>query len=658
MAIPDDLFDKAVAYLQLHHSKLPGREQTYLVLPNDDFRIGRQTIKNLWSINEPTVSTHHLHFRCVVYEDDSEHKISPMVYVRVLSTNPVQLTRAGMTGGRNDIHSVSKRDPDVLLGHGDALQITPDISVVFTALEDSEAESNAVDYVRANELRHFEDQFDVTDRRLGVGGNASVFVAVKQRTKRQVACKVVPQPFIDTAELDRINHDPYMTKQQRDMELRNIEQRLVKKREDLTREYTILRDLSHPNVITLEKVICATYNIYIFQELITGGDLLSYMEQKGPLGEAQAAVIIRQVLKAVEYLHERGVVHRDIKPENILMTCWRDGARIVLTDFGQARTTGDARAATNTSKVFRMQSLVGTHGYTAPEVFKQVRHDLQEEGYSKAIDIWSIGCITATLLTNEIIFPNQKQEFEAMKYADHASQVDFSAFDLSVMDHGGSWASVGRKAKSFVRGCVVLDESKRLTVKQALLHPWFTNKYYAADIEAAYGRAIEDWTPRKKGEDLIEFIDTKDAVSATARPDHAKRLAEEVTSRHFDFDTLPPPPPTSLFFGGRKPDMSKPTAAPMLPVAGHVEQETIEVPASPPAFTQYRSLLPTPANAHGHGHALWTMGQLSIEHFAPPWSQYSLAQPPPGRQFAYNDSLTQSQPTLDDLPSPAKRVCR
>ena len=291
-----------------------------------------------------------------------------MVYVRVLSTNPVQLTRAGSTGGTDDKHSISKRDPDILLGHDDAVQITPNISVVFTALEDYEAESNAVDYVRANELEHFEAQFEVSDRRLGVGGNASVFVAVKRRTKRQVACKVVPQPFIKTAELDRINHDPYMTKQQRNMELRNLEQGLLKKRQDLTREYTILKDLNHPNVITFEKVMCATYNIYIFQELITGGDLLSYMDQKGPLDEAQVAVIVRQVLKAVEYLHDRGVVHRDIKPENILMTSWRDGARIVLTDFGQARTIDDARAATNSPKVFRMQSLVGTHGYTAPYV--------------------------------------------------------------------------------------------------------------------------------------------------------------------------------------------------------------------------------------------------------------------------------------------------
>jgi serine/threonine protein kinase len=71
----------------------------------------------------------------------------------------------------------------------------------------------------------------------------------------------------------------------------------------------------------------------------------------------------------VEYLHSRGIVHRDIKPENILLTSWRKGARIVLTDFGQARKLiedgkpdKDARAAS------RMRSMVGTRGYAAPYV--------------------------------------------------------------------------------------------------------------------------------------------------------------------------------------------------------------------------------------------------------------------------------------------------
>ena len=106
--------------------------------------------------------------------------------------------------------------------------------------------------------------------------------------------------------------------------------------------------------------------LYIFQELITGGDLLSYLDQAGPLSEAHAAIITRQLLEAVNYLHSNNIVHRDIKPENVLMSSWRVGARVILTDFGQSRKLDDARGDAHADGVFRMQSLVGTHGYTAP----------------------------------------------------------------------------------------------------------------------------------------------------------------------------------------------------------------------------------------------------------------------------------------------------
>ena len=62
---------------------------------------------------------------------------------------------------------------------------------------------------------------------------------------------------------------------------------------------------------------------------------------------------------------DSGIVHRDIKPENVLMTSWRDGGRVVLTDFGQARAIEDAKAGAN-SAVLRMRTVVGTYGYTAP----------------------------------------------------------------------------------------------------------------------------------------------------------------------------------------------------------------------------------------------------------------------------------------------------
>ena len=138
------------------------------------------------------------------------------------------------------------------------------------------------------------------------------------------------------------------------------------RRQNLAREYEILKSVSHPNIVALEKVICSKQNIFILQELVPGGDLLSYTERHGMVSEPETAVIMRQVLKAVEYLHSNGIVHRDIKPENLLLACWAASTRVVLTDFGQARFLDNREVLTSDSSICRMQSHIGTRGYTAP----------------------------------------------------------------------------------------------------------------------------------------------------------------------------------------------------------------------------------------------------------------------------------------------------
>lgn len=96
---------------------------------------------------------------------------------------------------------------------------------------------------------------------------------------------------------------------------------------------------------------------------MTAGDLFSYIELKnGTLIDVEAAVIVRQVLLALNFLHEKNIVHRDLKPENILMTSLASGCRVVLTDFGCARRLDHQRT--------RMLTCMGTYEYTAPYVLQ------------------------------------------------------------------------------------------------------------------------------------------------------------------------------------------------------------------------------------------------------------------------------------------------
>lgn len=106
----------------------------------------------------------------------------------------------------------------------------------------------------------------------------------------------------------------------------------------------------------------------MFQELITGGDLFSYLERKGGrLWEGEAALIVRQILTAIQYLHDRNIVHRDLKPDNILMASTDAAPRIIVTDFGNARHLPTLEAPVRQAKEnIRMTTVVGTLEYAAP----------------------------------------------------------------------------------------------------------------------------------------------------------------------------------------------------------------------------------------------------------------------------------------------------
>lgn len=359
--------DWAVAYLVLHHKGDASGKGDFPIEANAEFDIGRDQVCALLGVNDATISKHHLRFHCVTYGENDIATIEPMVYVRTLSRHVVRLSQTAPDGS-NSTCFLQKGHSPVLLNHGDTLQLSARIFIEYEALTGGVAQQKRLGSVAKAESKHFEKQYTIVPRALGVGGFASVFLAANTKARRQVACKIVPLPKKPPVP----SLSEWTSQKGRHAPARAAVEHIVrhrKKCQDLRREFEVLKGIDHPNIIRLEKAIYATDHIFIFQELISGGDLLSYLERKGGLEEPEAAVMIFQVLKALEYLHGRGIVHRDIKPENILLTSWRKGARIVLTDFGQARklvedgnTNKDANAAS------RMRSLVGTHGYAAPYV--------------------------------------------------------------------------------------------------------------------------------------------------------------------------------------------------------------------------------------------------------------------------------------------------
>ena len=392
-----------------------------------------------------------------------------------------------------------------LLDDGDELQLSETVTLVYRSF--GAVKQSVLTATQEREKAILSSRYLVTGRLLGEGAYGKVLIGVDQNTQRQLACKVVnlEKLYDRRADLRMPTSDGQWSSSQ-------AVSRLPPKVQSCFREFDILKDLSHPNIVHVQKVFWSRSTIYMFQELVTGGDLFSYIEYKhGKIPSIESAVIIRQVLKGVQYLHDQDIVHRDLKPDNVLMTSLDSGARVVITDFGNARFLPNANIQNDfvSNKLKRMFSMVGTLEYTAPEIHRMNEAIPSAYGYSLSVDMWSIGSITAAILTGEQIFScrqnNSFEEDARCVIVGLAAQCDLSVLDD---EYHPLWGPVGPAPKDFIRRLLVLEEEDRMSAAEALNHFWFTHPMMAGEFEAQYERSIRDWRPRRKDDQLIEQIST------------------------------------------------------------------------------------------------------------------------------------------------------
>ncbi|SPP89005.1 calcium/calmodulin-dependent protein kinase type 1 isoform X1 [Drosophila guanche] len=204
--------------------------------------------------------------------------------------------------------------------------------------------------------------------------------------------------------------------------------------------------LTHPNIVQLLETYEDKSKVYLVMELVTGGELFDRIVEKGSYTEKDASHLIRQILEAVDYMHEQGVVHRDLKPENLLYYSPEDDSKIMISDFGLSKMEDSGIMAT----------ACGTPGYVAPEV-------LAQKPYGKAVDVWSIGVISYILLCG---YPPFYDENDANLFA-QILKGDFE-FDSPY------WDEISESAKQFIKNLMCVTVEKRFTCKQALGHPWIS----------------------------------------------------------------------------------------------------------------------------------------------------------------------------------------
>nr|KAF6348208.1 death associated protein kinase 3 [Myotis myotis] len=217
-------------------------------------------------------------------------------------------------------------------------------------------------------------------------------------------------------------------------------------REEIEREVNILREIRHPNIITLHDIFENKTDVVLILELVSGGELFDFLAEKESLTEDEATQFLKQILDGVHYLHSKRIAHFDLKPENIMLLDKNvPNPRIKLIDFGIAH---KIEAGNEFKNIF------GTPEFVAPEI-------VNYEPLGLEADMWSIGVITYILLSGASPFLGETKQ----ETLTNISAVNYD-FDEEY------FSNTSELAKDFIRRLLVKDPKRRMTISQSLEHSW------------------------------------------------------------------------------------------------------------------------------------------------------------------------------------------
>ncbi|XP_029462718.1 mitogen-activated protein kinase 7 [Rhinatrema bivittatum] len=304
------------------------------------------------------------------------------------------------------------------------------------------------------------EEYDIIET-IGTGAYGVVSSARRQDTGQQVAIKKIPNAF-----------DVVM----------NAKRTL--------RELKILKHFKHDNIIAIKDILKPTVplsdfkSVYVVLDLMES-DLHQIIHSSQLLTLEHVRYFLYQLLRGLKYIHSANVLHRDLKPSNLLIN---ENCELKIGDFGMAR----GLCSKPEEHKYFMTEYVATRWYRAPELMLSLHE------YTRAIDMWSVGCIFAEMLGRKQLFPGKNYIHQLQLImtvlgtpsekvihsigADRVRAYIQSLPRRQPMTWESLFPTSDRKALALLGRMLRFDPRERISVPEALRHP-FLSKYHDPDDE-------------------------------------------------------------------------------------------------------------------------------------------------------------------------------
>jgi mitogen-activated protein kinase 15 len=312
--------------------------------------------------------------------------------------------------------------------------------------------------------QHVLERYDLIQK-LGKGAYGIVWKALDKKYKQVVALKKVFDAFHNATDAQRTY-----------------------------REVMFLQELNgHENIIRLRNIIKAENNkdLYLVFDHMEAD--LHHVIRAGILEEIHKQYVIYQLLKGLKYMHSAGLIHRDLKPANILIN---SDCQMKIADFGLARSVKSQGDDNN----IKLTDYVATRWYRAPEIL------LGSTKYSKAVDMWSVGCILGELIVGKAIFQGtstlnqiekvleligkpKNEDIDAVE-SPHAATILSSINITKKKSFQSFFVNASESALDLLRKLLVFNPNHRLSVEEALQHK-YVEQFSSPEEEMVADHIIE-----------------------------------------------------------------------------------------------------------------------------------------------------------------------